>query len=315
MLAKAERYFFAARPAFFTASLVPVAVAGAYVRWRGGVDLTGLWVLTALGLVLLHAAANLLNDYFDHLSGADEVNTMFVSPFTGGARFIQRGLLLPEEVLFAGLLCLATGSAVGLYLATLRGWLILGLGAFGVATLFFYTAPPLRLGYRGLGELIIGLDFGVLPMLGTEYVLTRHVSLPMVWVSVPVALLIIGVLWVNEFPDAEADGLVGKRHLVVILGRRAAAKVLVGLYVLVLLFTAGGVMLGWLPPAALMAMAAGLPAAQAAQALAARPDDPSAWRVACPRGVAAHGLYGLLMFLALVVSPTAPGLASLPPPS
>lgn len=303
MMGKAQRYFFAARPAFFTASLVPVAVAGAYVRWRDGTCPAGLWLATGLGLVLLHAAANLLNDYFDHLSGADDLNTMFVSPFTGGARFIQRGLLLPEEVLFAGLSCLAAGSAIGLYLAAVRGWAILGLGVFGVVTLFFYTAPPLRLGYRGLGELIIGLDFGVLPMLGTEYVLTRQMSAPMLWISIPVALLIVGVLWVNEFPDAEADALVGKRHLVVSLGRPVAARVLAALYILVLVFTAGAVMLGWLPVAALIAMAAGLPAAQAAEALVERPDDPRAWRTACPRGVAAHALYGLLIFLALLLSP------------
>lgn len=304
MLARAQRYILAARPAFFTASLVPVVVGGAYVRWRDGTCPWGLWLATGLGLVLLHAAANLLNDYFDHLSGADEVNTMFVSPFTGGARFIQRGLLLPEEVLFAGLSCLAAGSAIGLYLAAVRGWAILGLGAFGVLTLFFYTAPPLRLGYRGLGELIIGLDFGVLPMLGTEYVLTRHMSASVLWISIPVALLIAGVLWVNEFPDAEADSLVGKRHLVVILGRSLAAKVLVAFYVLVIVFTAGAVMIGWLPPAALIAMAAGLPAAQAAEALLEGPENPQAWRVACPRGVAAHALYGLLIFLALLLSPT-----------
>ncbi|MCX7597799.1 MAG: prenyltransferase, partial [Armatimonadetes bacterium] len=170
MLGKVQTYFLASRPAFFTASVVPVAVAGAYVRWRDGTCPLGLWLATGLGLVLLHAAANLLNDYFDHLSGADEVNTMFVAPFTGGARFIQRGLLLPEEVLFAGLFCLAAGSVIGLYLSAVRGWAVLGLGILGVVTLFFYTAPPLKLGYRGLGELMIGLDFGVLPMLGTEYV-------------------------------------------------------------------------------------------------------------------------------------------------
>ncbi|MCX7598258.1 MAG: prenyltransferase, partial [Armatimonadetes bacterium] len=178
----------------------------------------------------------------------------------------------------------------------------LGLGILGVVTLFFYTAPPLKLGYRGLGELMIGLDFGVLPMLGTEYVLTRQMSVEMLWVSVPVALLIVGVLWVNEFPDADADALVGKRHLVVILGRSVAAKVLTAMYILTLLLTAGAVMLGWLPPAALIAMAAGLPAAQAAQALVERPDDPQAWRVACPRGVAAHALYGVLLFLAVLFS-------------
>lgn len=301
------RFFLAARPAFFAAALVPALVAGAYVRWSEGHVNGWLWLLVTVGLVLLHAAGNLLNDYFDSQSGADEVNTCFVAPFTGGGRFIQQGLVAAHEVLFVGLICLAAGAALGLYLAITQGWVIFLLGLFGALSLFFYTAPPLRLVYRGLGEIIIGLDFGVLPMLGTQYVLSHHFTAHMFVVALPIALLIIGVLWVNQFPDADADALVGKRHLVVVLGRSASAGVALVLYVVTLLITAVSVAMLWLPAAALLALAAAVPAGQAVQALVSGPDDPASWRKACPAGVMAHVVYGVLLFVALLVSGSASG--------
>lgn len=296
------RYLAASRPQFFTASIMPVLVAGAYVKWRDGAVPIGLWALTGLAMVLLHAAANLFNDYFDKLSGADDANIQFVAPFTGGSRFIQRGLLSPPQVLFAALLCIGMGCGIGLYLAATRGAPILYLGVVGAVTLFFYTAPPFRLGYRGLGEALIALDFGVLPMLGTEYVLTRAFTFQMLVASVPLALFITAVLIVNEFPDVEADALVGKRHIVVILGRRAAVSLLVQLYCAALALTALLVAVLWLPAAALGALGAAIPAAIAAQALALAPHDRAAWARACPAGVAAHLLYGLILAFALLAS-------------
>jgi 1,4-dihydroxy-2-naphthoate octaprenyltransferase len=287
------RFLLAARPAFFAASLAPVLVAGAYVRWSEGKVDVGLWILVAVAMVLLHAAGNLLNDYFDSQSGADELNTCYVSPFTGGGRAIQQGLVQAHEVLFV---------ALGLYLAITQGAMIFLLGVFGGLSLFFYTAPPLRLGYRGLGEIIIGLDFGILPVLGTQYVLTHHFTLPMFVLSLPIALLIIGVLWVNQFPDADADALVGKRHLVVVWGRPASALVALIMYAATFLLTAIAVAMTWLPVVSLLSLAAALPAAQAVQALVLGPDDPAAWRKACPAGVMAHTVYSVVLFVTLLVA-------------
>ena len=296
------RFLMAARPAFFAASLAPVLVAGAYVRWTEGTVDLGLWLLVAIAMVLLHAAGNLLNDYFDSLSGADEINDCYVSPFTGGGRAIQQGLVAAHEVLFVALLCLAVGSAIGLYLTVTQGAMIFVLGVFGGLSLFFYTAPPLRLGYHGLGEIIIGLDFGILPVLGTQYVLAHHFTLPMFVISLPVALLIIGVLWVNQFPDADADALVGKRNLVVVLGRPASAGVALIMYVVTLLITAIAIAVGWLPLVCLLTLTAAVPAGQAVQALVLGPDDPAAWRKACPAGVMAHTVFGVVLFVTLLVA-------------
>lgn len=212
------------RAPFFTASIVPVLL-GTLIAWaRTGVFRLDTFLLTLLGGVLLHAGTNVVNDYYDHVSGNDEANTRFVRPFTGGSRMIQKGLLSPREVLTLGLVCFAVGSLIGLYLSFRVGKVILLLGAIGVLSGFFYTAPPLRLVSTGFGELLVGLNFGTLMTLGAFYVQTRWLTWEPVWASLPLALLIAAVLYINEFQDMEADSSVGKTHWVVRLGRARAVK-------------------------------------------------------------------------------------------
>lgn len=212
------------RAPFFTASIVPVLL-GALIAWsRTGVFRLDTFLLTLLGGVLLHAGTNVVNDYYDHVSGNDEANTRFVRPFTGGSRMIQKGLLSPKEVLILGLVCFALGSFIGLYLAFRVGKVILLLGAIGILSGYFYTAPPLRLVSTGFGELLVGLNFGTLMTLGAFYVQTRWLTWEPVMASLPVSFLIAAVLYINEFQDMEADSAVGKTHWVVRLGRARAVK-------------------------------------------------------------------------------------------
>lgn len=243
----------AARFEFFTGSLAPVLVGSAAAWWQTGRLSWPLALATLVALVLLHASANLANDYWDHLSGNDALNRSFVRPFTGGSRFIQRGEVRPRAVLAASLLCLAGGAALGFVLVWLRGWPILALGVVGGLSGLFYTARPVALGYRGLGELFIALDFGVLPVLGAYYVQAQAFSWPALAASLPVALLISAILWINQFPDYAADLAVGKRHWVVRLGRRRAAVVYAGMMTLTYVLLLASVAVGLLPPLVLLA--------------------------------------------------------------
>jgi 1,4-dihydroxy-2-naphthoate octaprenyltransferase len=110
---------------------------------------------------------------------------------------------------------------------------ILALGLAGILGGYFYTAAPIRLGYRGIGELIIGLLFGVLPVYGSYYVQTLTVDLIPIVPGIIVAMLIFLVILINEFPDAPADSAVNKKTLVVVLGE----KLSVWSYRIVLLLT------------------------------------------------------------------------------
>jgi len=286
---------------FFTGVLAPTLVGGAVAYWEKGTLHGGLLLLTLLGLVGLQAAANLANDYFDHLSGNDALNVSFVRPFTGGSRVIQRGLAAPREVLAASLLSLVGGAAIGLLLTWLRGWPVLALGLVGGLTGFFYTAPPLALGYRGLGEIFIALDFGILPVLGTYYVQARTFSAAALWASLPVALLILAVLWINQFPDYDADRAVGKRHWVVRLGRQRAAGVYIGLMALTYLLLLPAVALEVLPPLVLLALFT-LPLAARGMNVALREyDRPRPLAPANAATIGVHLLFAVLMTIGLTV--------------
>jgi len=208
-----------------------------------------LAILATISLVLLHASANLSNDFFDHLTGDDEANTSFASPFTGGSRVIQTGEAKPWEIIVVSLLCMGVAALIGFYLVWRVGWPILWLGVIGGVTGFFYTAPPFRFVYRGLGEIFIFLDFGLLPVLGAYYLQTRTFAPAAFLAGIPVGLLILGVLWINQFQDRDADASVNKRHWVVRLGRHAAARVhvgvLAGTYAAIVLGVIVGLFPGW----------------------------------------------------------------------
>ena len=211
------------RAPFFTATVVPILL-GAVIAWaRTGTLHWGYFLLTMAGGLLLHTGANVANDHYDHLSGTDERNVEFVRPFTGGSRMIQDGLLTPREVLTGALVAFALAAAVGVYLTQVRGPLIVILGVIGILSGFFYTAPPLNLASRGIGEFFIGLNFGLLMTVGSYYVQAGSLSWEPVVASIPVALLITAILYINEFQDAPADHSAGKDHLVVRLGRKKAA--------------------------------------------------------------------------------------------
>lgn len=222
MSGKLKLWLLELRAPFFTASIVPV-ILGAVIAWhRGGTFHAGYFLLTLIGGVLLHAGTNVANDYFDHLNRSDEINIEFVSPFTGGSRMIQEGLLSPREVITEALILFALGSLIGLYLTWARGAAVLVLGLIGLFSGFFYTAPPIYLAKWGIGEFFVGLNFGILMTLGSYYVQSRALAWEPVVAAIPVACLIAAVLWINEFQDTPADHAAGKDTLVARLGRRRA---------------------------------------------------------------------------------------------
>jgi len=206
---------------------MPVAVAAALAWWRGSWGGFTLFFLTVLGVAAVHIGGNLLNDYYDAF-GSDPLNR-FVTPFSGGSRVIQNQELTPETVRNLAYGCLALGGICGLALIYGgRPWVaLLGLG--GVAAAWLYSASPVQLMSRGLGELTIFLAFGPVLSFGAYYAISGELRPEGFFVSLPLAFLITAILWINEFPDLEADSQASKQHLVVRLGLRKARWVYAGL--------------------------------------------------------------------------------------
>jgi 1,4-dihydroxy-2-naphthoate octaprenyltransferase len=205
------------RPAFLWLTVVACVLGTATAAACGcGLDLPLALGATALA-VLAHAAGNVLNDLHDARNGADAANQRGIFPFTGGSRLIQAGMVTERQTAeLASALVLFLVPA-GLLLAVKAGGGVLLLGLAGLALAWAYSAPPLRLMSRGLGELTVALVW-FLVVVGADYVQRRHFFPIPAWVALGFALLVAALLLINGFPDAEADAQVGKRTLVVRLG-------------------------------------------------------------------------------------------------
>ena len=217
----------AARAPFLTVAVMPVLVGSTLPFWLrpDGWSFSVARLIEAIvAIVLLHMGANLGNGYYDHVSGADPANPN-PGVLSGGSGLITSGALPAGFFLKSSIVCLALGAALGLHLNfTVPGNFILILGIIGVALAHFYTAPPVKLSYRGLGELAVFLAFGILPVVGSYYVQAGTWSWRVVLASLPIAFATVLVLWVNQVVDCEPDRDTGKRNLAVVMGPAAAGR-------------------------------------------------------------------------------------------
>jgi 1,4-dihydroxy-2-naphthoate octaprenyltransferase len=298
-----KRYLELSRAPFFTAIIMPVLFATA-LAWnvRGTVDWT-VFALTLVSLVAAHAGANLFNDYFDWRLGADQLNRNR-NRFSGGSPHIVEGKARPGLFLGLGIasfaLCLGTGVAMFF----LCGQALIPLALMGLAGLaigVFYTAPPFKLAYRGMGEACIFAAFGILPVMGVYYTQTGEVTAWALVACLPLGFLVTNIILINEFPDYASDREAGKRHLVVRLGTGPARY----LYLAIALAAFGAV--GWLcigsPYGGWTALGLlGLPAALAAAVVLFRnADEPPALLPAQGLTIVAHIVTGILLTVGLLI--------------
>ncbi len=290
------------RAEFLPASVLPVLLGTAIALARTGAFDAPAFALTLAAVVLVHLGTNVSNDYFDHRSGNDELNTQFVRPFTGGSRLIQDRLISPRAVLALSIVLLSLAVAAGAALAALRGPYILLLGAIGVASGLFYVAPPLRLASRGFGEIFIGLNFGVLCVMGAYYVQAGTITGESLVASLPLAVLIAAVVFINEFQDMSADARVGKRTLVVRLGPAKASRLYCVLMAAAFAPIIAGAAAGLLPPLTLVALAAAPFAFRAAAVARRRYASPKELAPANALTIVTHALVGALLVAAYFVA-------------
>ena len=211
---------------FLTATIVPILL-GAAVASQLGYEIDWIYfAMTMLGGFLLHIGTNTSNDYFDHTSGTDEANYNYMVPFSGGSRSIQMGLISAKGMLNVAIITFALSALVGIPLIMKAGVNILYLGIIGFLSGLFYTAPPFRFASRkGMGELLIGLNFGPLMVAGSFLVQTAgdltHI-LDAALSGIPIGFLVAAIVFVNQFPDHDGDKATGKNNLVVVFGPEKA---------------------------------------------------------------------------------------------
>jgi len=215
--ASLRAYFAATRPAFLSVTLVACLIGLATAHGTGVAIDPVHALLTLLFALVAHAGGNVINDYHDDVSGADAANEARLFPFTGGSRFIQNGVLTRRETARFGYGLLATVIPAGLYLAWQSGPGLIAIGLAGMIVGWAYSAPPLKLMSRGMGELGITAAW-LIVVIGTDFVQRGTFSAVPLMAGLSYALLVANILYINQFPDHQGDAASGKRTLVVILG-------------------------------------------------------------------------------------------------
>jgi 1,4-dihydroxy-2-naphthoate octaprenyltransferase len=293
------------RAPFLTATLVPILLGIAAAALDGGWSFF-LAALTVVAGSFIHLGLNVANDVFDTLSGADAANTT-PTRFSGGSRVVHYGLVsLPALAAVSAAFYLA-GIGIGLYLAVRTDfWPLFSLGLLGVAISVFYTAPPFRLVHRGVGEIAVALGFGPIMLLGAYFVQAERFTFEAVYLSLPVAILIALILYVNEIPDRAGDAAAGKRTLPVRWPRatviRAYDLAVGAAYALILV----GAVVGIIPRPCLIALATIPLAVRVSDALRRDYDNPYALMFsAMGPNIKVHLYTGLLLLAGYLIAITA----------
>jgi 1,4-dihydroxy-2-naphthoate octaprenyltransferase len=270
---------------FLYAGLLPYVLGAAWAYGMAGAFDAAVFWSGLGGIALAVVGVESFNEYFDDRMGTDRVfNPEDVAPMSAW-------------VLWLGVAAFACALAVGVYLTLRAGWPILAFAVLGGLAAIFYVAPPIRWAYRGLGETVIALSYGPWMVLGSLYLHTRELSWGAFWASLVPGLLIMALAVVNAIPDYHQDRLVGKRNLVVRLGRRR------GVWLYLLLAAAGlatvavGTAAGQFPAGCLLALLA-LPLLVASARVALRSYESPRQFVPAIRAIVACYALALVLFVA-----------------
>ena len=247
-------WWLAIRPNTLPAAVAPVLVGlGAAVAV--GVPLRADTAAACLAVaLLLQVAANLANDLSDFHRGADP------EARTGPLRVAAAGLVTPRDLQVAISLVLGLAGLVGLYLVSVGGIILLGVGALAMVAALAYTGGPWPYGYRGLGEIFVFAFFGLVAVVGTAYLQALRVEPLFWWAAIPLGSLITAILVVNNLRDIPTDRAADKRTLAVTFGEGFAKAEYVALLLVAFAVPVALVATGMAGPAALLALLAFAPA-------------------------------------------------------
>ena len=239
-----RNYFLAMRPWSFSMSFISVSVGAAFAALDGPFA-WGIYFATLIGMIALHGAANLYNDFFDVRSGVD-------TAATATAQYrphpLVEGKLQSGQVLALAIAMNLIGASIGFWLTFTRGLPVLYIGAAGVMTVIFYTAPPFQFKYKAMGEFFVFLMWGPLAFAGAYFVQRQTFSTQALLVSIPFGMLVALVLLANNIRDIKSDSSQGINTIAIALGQKKGSALFIAIiviaYAAIIAMSISGV-LGW----------------------------------------------------------------------
>jgi 1,4-dihydroxy-2-naphthoate octaprenyltransferase len=229
-------------------TVILVSLGAAIAAYEGYFHF-GHFLLAMFGSLLVHITVNVINDYHDYVDGID-LNTQR-TPFSGGSGVLPSSLLKPKQAFWFGTICLLIAMVIGFYFVMVRGWLLFPLLLLAGFSAYFYNV---YLSKWHMGEIFAGLCLGPLLVLGSYYVQTGRYSWETVVASLAPGILTSNLLFLNEFPDWEADQKGGRRHLVISLGKKDASYLFVAFLIVSYLCILVGVFTKMMPAVTLIGL-------------------------------------------------------------
>jgi 1,4-dihydroxy-2-naphthoate octaprenyltransferase len=223
-------------------------ILGGMIAWTADAKFhPGYFLLVMLGLILNHMALNMTDDYYDFRHLVDVFATDGKNPYTGGSGLLSSGVIQPQRMrqVFVTFYFVAIG--IGVFLGVMRGPFILVLLALGFFCAYFYTAPPIRFGYRGFGELAQLLCFGPGIGMGAYFVQAQRISWEAFWGTLPFGIMLFAMITINEIPDYFEDRRGGKLNLVARFGRKTGVWLFIASVLSAYAAILVGVILGRIP--------------------------------------------------------------------
>ncbi|NTV54775.1 MAG: prenyltransferase, partial [Syntrophaceae bacterium] len=210
----------AVRIQFVPPSFIPAMLAAAIAWARYEVFDPFAFLLVFIGVTVHHFGLNMLDDTLDYLHAVDRAWGEEKNPYTGGSGVLTEGLLTVRELKWGVFVCYSVTIGIWIYLAALKGWPVLLIGAIGILSSIFYTVPPVKFAYRGFGELGLLVNFGPVLVMGSYYVQRQTLDMEPVILSLVPGFLMWSMIVINEIPDYEEDRQSGKMNLVARFGRK-----------------------------------------------------------------------------------------------
>lgn len=239
----AKMLFLESRPQFLILSPILVVLGMSIALYNGNFNAL-YFILSIIGLTLLHASVNTLNDYSDYKTGIDlKANR---TQFSGGSGMLPAGKLTSNAVLRLGLITFFLAVPIGLFFLYARGLAILPIFILGAIFVLFYTSHITKFG-MGMPELAAGLGLGTLPVFGTFFIMNGGFSWSALYASIPSGFLVCNLLYLNEFPDRDADQFGGRKTLPIVLGYRKAAILYSAIMIATYIWVIVGVIFSLMP--------------------------------------------------------------------
>lgn len=228
------------RPHTLTASVIPVFF-GSMIAWSEGPLSIPLFLAMLIAAVLIQAATNMFNEYYDHKRGLDTEHSVGI----GGT--IVRDGIKPKTILYIAISFFAIAIILGIYISLTSSLWIAVIGLFSMIIGYLYTGGPLPIAYTPFGELFAGFLMGTVMISISYFIQTLTLSANVIWLSIPIAIFIGSILLANNIRDLDGDERNGRKTIAILIGRKNAIRFLALLFIIAYGFTAYFIIVGMLP--------------------------------------------------------------------